>query len=67
VLNKLLYDALECLFKRVEIANEGVTASIRPDPAGTGAWQIEKGDEHGEQYRVNCPFCKDHKKHLYIS
>lgn len=67
MLNKLLYDALECLFKRVEIANEGVTASIRPDPAGTGAWQIEKGDEHGEQYRVNCPFCKDHKKHLYIS
>lgn len=65
--NKLLYEALERLFKRVEIANEGVTASIQPDPAGTGGWQIEKGDEHGEQYRVNCPFCKDHKKHLYIS
>lgn len=49
------------------MANEGVRASIRPDPSGTGAWQIEKGDEHGEQYRINCPFCKDHKKHLYIS
>lgn len=67
MLNQPLYDALERLFGSVTVVNEGVTAAISPSPSGDGTWSIPQGDEHGEQYRVNCPFCKDHKQHLYIS
>lgn len=67
MLNPMLYQALSSLFKTVEIANDGVMARIEVIPDGTAAWRIPQGDEHGEQYRVNCPFCRDTKKHLYIS
>lgn len=67
MLNQQLYDALLKTFGKVEIANEGVHATIAVNPNGTGDWTIAKEGEGGEEYRVNCPFCRDHKGHLYIS
>ena len=67
MLNQQLYDALLKTFGKVEIANEGVHATIAVNPNGTGDWTIAKEGEGGEEYRVNCPFCHDHKGHLYIS
>lgn len=37
------------------------------NPRGDGSWTTNKQDDGGEEYRVDCPFCKDHKGHLYIS
>ena len=67
MLNQQLYDALLKTFGKVEIANEGVRATIAVNPNGTGDWSIVKEGEGGEEHRVNCPFCRDHKGHLYIS
>lgn len=67
MLNKLLYDTLLKIFGKVEIANEGQHANVTVDSTSICGWRIEKGDDHGEQYRVQCPYCKDHSKHLYIS
>lgn len=67
MLNPQLYNALLRTFGKVEIANEGVHATIAVDPSGLGSWSIAKDGEGSEEYRVNCPFCKDHKGHLYIS
>ena len=66
MLNPLLYEALKKLFKTVEIVNEGQHAAIEVMPNGVD-WTIPQSSEHGEQYRVNCPFCSDRKKHLYLS
>lgn len=67
MLNPQLYNALLRTFGKVEVANEGVHATIAVDPSGLGSWSIAKDGEGSEEYRVNCPFCKDHKGHLYIS
>ena len=67
MLNEQLYNALVKAFGKVEIANEGVHATIEIDQSGTGGWRISNQGEGGEEYRVNCPFCHDHKGHLYIS
>ena len=67
MLNQQLYNALLRTFGKVEIANEGVHAQIYVNPNGTGDWSVAKDGEGGEEYRVNCPFCRDHKGHLYIS
>lgn len=69
MLNQPLYDALTALFGEVLVEHEGVQATILPDASGNGKWYIsdDKDDESGEEYRVKCPFCRDHKKHLYIS
>ena len=67
MLNPTLYKALEKLFPRIEIANEGVHSSIVVNPTGDGSWTSNKESDGGEEYRVDCPFCKDHKGHLYIS
>lgn len=67
MLNKLLYGALERLFKHVEIVNEDVHAYIEPDKSGSGQWTMPQGEDRGEQYKVDCPYCGDHRGHLYIS
>lgn len=67
MLNQPLYDALKKLFRHVDVVAEGQHAVVEPLPSGSGDWQIPSDAERGEQYRVNCPFCKDHHKHLYIS
>jgi hypothetical protein len=69
--NNALYCALRRLYEDVAIANEGEEAEVtvpvvmsvqrrlgrvpRPEVSG------------GEQYRVDCPFCGDRNKHLYVS
>ena len=67
MLNEQLYNALLRAFGKVEVANEGVHATIEVSPSGDGSWYISDQGEGGEEYRVNCPFCRDHKGHLYIS
>lgn len=56
-----LFRRLKAKFRHVEIANAGMEMLRRYE-----------GDEmkilqHGEQYRVSCPFCPDNRKRLYIS
>ena len=51
----------------MEIVNEGIHASLVVNPRGDGSWTTDKDSDGGEEYRVDCPFCKDHKGHLYIS
>lgn len=68
MLNKPLYEKLKSLFHAVEIQQEDVPAAIEPTSGLTmRKWQFRRQEAAGEQYRVNCPFCKDTKKHLYIS
>ena len=75
MLNRMLHDALEKAFGKVVVENEGVHADIELDstsPYGT-AWRVMDGGDHGEQYRVSCPYCRsrenqpDTNHHLYIS
>ena len=75
MLNEFLYNALVRAFGTVEIENEDVSADIEADTSSRypTAWRLVDNGEHGEQYRVNCPFCKgrdgqaDSNHHLYIS
>lgn len=75
MLNEFLYNALVRAFGTVEIENEDVSADIEIDRTSrySTAWRMADNGEHGEQYRVNCPFCKgrdgqpDSNHHLYIS
>lgn len=75
MLNSKLHEALLKAFGSVVVENEGVQADIEMDYSsiyGT-AWRVADGGEHGEQYRVNCPYCMsregepDRNHHLYIS
>ena len=67
MLNQTLYECLLSMFGDVTVVNEGQQADITPDPRRVGRWDIAKESDHGEQYAVDCPFCGDDKKHLYIS
>ena len=70
MLNKPLYEALVAAFKDVGVANQGEHAQIIPAPSLPCLWRVPNRDEagqRGEQYRVNCPFCGDTRKRLYIS
>ena len=75
MLNEFLYKALKAAFGSVEVENEGVHATVeRVRFFGyTNQWKMSDTGEHGEQYRINCPFCKnsrgqsDRGHHLYIS
>ena len=69
MLNQVLYDCLEKLFGEVVVINEGQQADLRIDRNHLGRWDIDQHSDHGEQYAVNCPFCKpkDTNHHLYIS
>ena len=69
MLNTLLYDALSRVFDSVKVANEDQTADIAVENMGDFGlrWTMSDDVSHGEQYVVTCPFCEDHKGHLYIS
>ena len=71
MLNQVLYDALAKLFNDdIVVVNEGQQAELRIDRNHIGRWDIEQHSDHGEQYAVNCPFCRnpqDTNHHLYIS
>lgn len=68
MLNEPLYRKLKSLYPEVEIQQENIPAAIEPTSGMTlKQWQFRRNEASGEQYRINCPFCKDTKKHLYIS
>lgn len=75
MLNAALYKALCKVFGHVLVENEGMHADIVRDYSTgyTTTWRVLGDGSHGEQYRVNCPFChdrngpRDTKHHLYIS
>lgn len=71
MLNQVLYDALAKMFDNdVVVINEGQQADLRLDHNHPGRWDIDQHSDHGEQYAVNCPFCRnppDTNHHLYIS
>lgn len=66
-LNPVLYRRLERYFGKVRISNEGISSqqTYRRDPlTGREVLHVLVG---GEEYRVNCPLCRDTKFHLYIN
>ena len=67
-MNPSLFRALERVFERVEIVNEGQRAhvSYTPDWSRKGKLNITIGGG-GEYYKIACPFCKDYKLRLWIS
>lgn len=76
MLNEQLYKALTSAFGSVLVENEGVPAEIKRvfQSGFTTMWAFCEGADRGEQYRVNCPYCrskkdgsKDTKHHLYVS
>ena len=75
MLNEFLFKSLKAVFGTVLVENEGVHADVVRDytTGYTASWRMSDNGEHGEQYRVNCPFCRgkhnepDRKQHLYIS
>jgi hypothetical protein len=73
-LNPILYTALRQEFGEVEISSRGsVGAYSCPSGKGIGISKLSKAhayakvEDWGETYHVNCPFCNDRKKRLYIS
>ena len=67
VLRPELYDRLESLFHHVQIANEGEKmVSYYTQDALTGK-TIQNISSSGEYYRVNCPYCFDLRKRLYVN
>lgn len=67
MLNPELYQKLRYLYHDVVICDEDVPAELEfVDNIHGRSWQFGPGGR-GEQYRINCPFCGDTKKHLYIS
>ena len=67
MLNPVLYDSLVRIFGKVKIENEGMVARILPKAGTVSGWELPDDENHGEQYRVCCPYCKDRHFHLYIS
>ena len=65
--NQPLYDSLVRVFGKVKVENQGVPARILPKPGTVSEWELPDDENHGEQYRVCCPYCNDKHHHLYIS
>jgi len=78
MLNDPLYAALRRVFGEVLVASEGERAAITSAPRSSVSRILRRKSDtvtaYGEQYRVNCPFCKntppytpDNGQHLWIS
>lgn len=69
VLNEALYTALRLRFGSVEVANPGQRRRVHYVPNWSGRGRRLRADvsEHGEEYRINCPFCNDRRKRCYVS
>lgn len=67
-LNPTLYNALKACFGSVVIANEGagMYGCNMPHPFLPGRFDYAV-TSWGEYYRVNCPFCKDTRRRLWIN
>lgn len=67
-LNRALYQRLVLRFGDVTIANEGETAAgVRTVRSITTGRTQTTAAKWGEYYRVNCPFCNDTRKRLYVN
>lgn len=68
-LNPELYQALLALFGSVRVSNEGEgrRLSYAPDYAGGRPRLKAEVVQAGEEYAVNCPFCNDTRKRLYVN
>jgi hypothetical protein len=66
VLNPTLYTRMTRVFGRVEI-----TKPREPFVVSAMTWANSQGEDmiisHGEQYYVNCPFCRDTRMRLYVN
>ena len=71
-LNQFLFDRLKAAFGHVTIVNEGQASVVgeityfdrlRKPHHGVGV----RPGQSSEEYTVNCPFCTDTGKHLYIN
>jgi hypothetical protein len=72
VLRPELYRRLERLFgdPRVAHAGEPIEWGLRQTAAGRWTRYIDSqglGHARGETYVVNCPFCGDHRRRLYVN
>lgn len=65
LLNSRLYHALERMFGRVGIVNEGEAAQYVYVDDEEGKKRLRMID-HGESYHVNCPECGDSRGRLYF-
>lgn len=61
-----LYNRLKAVFGGVMIANQGeeLTAVRTPDEVGRPRTRVINS---GEYYRVNCPFCNDTRKRMWVN
>ena len=72
MLNKQLYNALCQVYGQVLVSNRGMAARvIIPNdlpPLGEDTIYLPaKNTKGGEQYQLNCPFCKDKRRRLNVS
>lgn len=67
-LNPSLFAALQHRFGDVHIVNDNEPREVvqSQDPFRPGTW-LTSVISCGEQYAVNCPFCRDQRRRLYVS
>lgn len=68
MLNPGLYRALTACFSLVKIQNGGMPRKVVyvPDGSRSGKFKAKTMD-YGETYVVDCPFCGDRRRRLYVS
>lgn len=66
-LNQNLYQNMLRVFGEIEIKHEGECASTPVKITRTGRFIDRCGTSLGEYYAVNCPFCADTRRRLYIN
>ena len=68
-LNSVLYERLSEEFRRVDVTNEGMPARVTywPDHVYRQGRLKAQVSDWGETYHVNCPFCIDTRRRLYLS
>ena len=66
-LNPALFEALRNRFGKVRIIHPGERRVVTcvPDPMRRGN-VVNRTVTHGEQYSLNCPFCRDTKHRLHV-
>jgi hypothetical protein len=70
VLNPRLYAALKQRFGHVEVANQGEAMMYqrhRSHSGGTRGRMRTTINHSGEYYRINCPFCADTRRRLWVN
>lgn len=69
MLNRKLYNKLRQKFGKVKISNENRRARFKASKKLENSRDKYWGKvlSSGEEYHVDCPFCDDHRKRLYIS